>query len=146
MNDREQMRRAFYTAWQKKLAAQTSQSAEPLQPLEELLAQIISEHPEYHQLLSDNTQLNKEWFPEAGETNPFLHMSMHLTIREQISTNSPAGISTAYQNLLNKLKDQTETEHAMMECVGEMLWQAQRNNTQPDFNHYIKCVTKLSNS
>lgn len=130
-NDRNQMRRAYADAWQK------FQQGQPLQPLEQQIAEVIREHPEYHKLLN---KIESDFFPESGETNPFLHMGMHLAIREQMSTNRPAGIINCFQSLTSKAGDSHDAEHEMMECLGEALWQAQRNGTLPDETAYLACL------
>ncbi len=75
--------------------------------------------------------------------NPFLHMGMHITIKEQVSVDRPAGIKTVYQKLLSKTGSEVEAEHLMLDCLGEALWLAQRNNTMPDEMQYLSCLKKL---
>lgn len=133
--DRNQLRQMFFTAWHK------HQSGEPTEPLEGLIVQIIEQHPEYHSVLKDEqAALDRDYTPEMGETNPFLHMAMHIAIREQVATQRPAGIAKLYSDLLNKYPDSHEVEHQMMECLGEMIWQSQRNNTMPDEVAYLDCL------
>lgn len=137
-NDRNQLRKMFFSSWQK------SQAGEALEPLEQMIAQIIQQHPEYHELLSDEeSYLDKDYTPEMGESNPFLHMSMHIAIAEQLSTDRPAGIKMLYQQLLAKYTDAHIVEHHIMECLGQMMWEAQRNQTMPDEHQYIECLRKL---
>ncbi|MDH5483615.1 MAG: DUF1841 family protein [Gammaproteobacteria bacterium] len=136
-NDRNQMRRAYADAWYK------FQQGQPLQPLEQQIAEVISEHPEYHKLLNN---IEADFFPEAGETNPFLHMGMHLAIREQMSTNRPMGIINCFQLLTKKTSDSHGAEHEMMECLGEALWQAQRNGSLPDEAAYLACLKQRATS
>ena len=90
--------------------------------------------------------LDKDFMPEQGESNPFMHMGMHIAIREQLGTDRPAGIAIANKKLLLRLQDPHEVEHQMMECLGQSLWEAQRNNTAPDETQYLRCVQKLSTS
>ncbi len=136
--DREKLRRFYLETWQK------AQQKLPLEPLEEQLIDVVKMHPEYHKLLdADEKTLGREWLPEMGETNPFLHLGMHLAIREQLATDRPVGIRDLTRSLLQKLKDGHETEHQMMECLGEMLWQAQRERKEPNETGYMNCLRGL---
>jgi len=137
-NDRNEMRKMFYTAW-----ANYNNKA-LLQPLEQVIVNIIQLHPEYHLLLADEASLDKEFTPDMGETNPFLHMSMHIAIQEQLSTSRPACIQDIYQQLCTKHGDAHKAEHDIMECIGQMIWQAQRDNTAPNEQAYIECLNKLT--
>lgn len=132
--DRTELRQMFFTAWQK------HQNRQLMEPLEAVVAKIIELHPEYHPLLEDQETLDKDYTPEMGQTNPFLHMAMHISIQEQLSTRRPTGIEQLYQSILHKNKDPHETEHLMMECLGKMLWEAQSQNKMPDENDYLSCL------
>jgi hypothetical protein len=137
-NDRNQLRKMFFASWQK------FQSGDAMEPLEQMIAQIIQQHPEYHILLRDeDAHLDKDYTPEMGETNPFLHMSMHIAIVEQLSIDRPAGIKNLYQQLLSKYGDSHVVEHHIMECLGQMMWEAQRNQAMPDDQQYMECLRKL---
>jgi hypothetical protein len=137
-NDRNQLRKMFFSSWKK------FRAGEVMEPLEEMVAQIIEQHPEYHKLLSDeDTYLDKDYSPDLGETNPFLHMSMHIAIVEQLSTDRPAGIKALYQQLVTKYSDSHSVEHHIMECLGQMMWEAQRNQAMPDEQQYMECLRKL---
>ena len=118
--DRHQIRQVYLDAWQKYCTKQ------PLEPLQQQIAQVIAEHPEYHRLLQTRT-LHKDFDPAQGESNPFLHMGLHLAVREQISTDRPPGIRALYQQLLQHYKDPHSTEHQVIEALAETLWQAQQN-------------------
>ena len=136
--DRSELRKLFFSAWHKTRTSQT------MEPLEQVISAIIGQHPEYHALLEDEeAALDKDYTPEQGQTNPFLHMAMHIAIHEQLSTQRPDGIVLIYQKLIEKYGDQHETEHQMMECLGQMIWQAQRDNTQPSESAYVACLKKL---
>ena len=136
--DRETLRRFYVDAWRK------FKSGVPLEPLEQLIGDLISQHPEYHPLFEDaDTALGKEFLPEMGESNPFLHMGLHIALREQVSTDKPEGISEAYRRIVAKTGDVHQAEHAMMECLAEMIWQVQRNGTAPDEQAYLSCLKKL---
>jgi len=135
--DRTELRQMFFTAWKK------HQNKQLMEPLEAVVAKIIELHPEYHALLENETaDLDKDYTPEMGQTNPFLHMAMHISIQEQLSTKRPIGIEQLHQSMLKKNKDPHETEHLMMECLGKMLWEAQSQNRMPDENHYLNCLKK----
>lgn len=128
-------RRTFFEVWMKMRAGAS------LTALEGIIADVIRLHPEYHALLDRGDEvLDKDWLPEGGETNPFLHMGMHIAIREQISIDRPAGIRAAYEALLRKTGDVMQTEHVMLECLGEALWRAQRENRLPDEEAYLDCI------
>jgi len=135
--DRNQLRMVFFQVWEKQQTGQT------LDAMETILANIIKMHPEYHALLSKQDQnLEKDYHPDMGETNPFLHLSMHIAIHEQLSIDQPAGIQDAYQQLQLKLKDAHEVEHIIMECLGEMTWKSQKYQSMPDQVEYLNCIKK----
>ncbi len=136
-NDRTELREMFFTAWEKQ------RNRKIMEPLEAMIAEIVKQHPEYHTLLENRENLHKDYTPEMGETNPFLHMAMHISIQEQISTGRPFGIQQHYQAILNKTADPHQAEHQMMECLGKMLWQAQSDNRAPDENDYLQCLQQL---
>jgi len=138
--DRNQLRQMYFSAWRKQ------QDGELMQPLEVMIAEVIALHPEYHALLEQGEDaLDKDFLPEMGEANPFMHMGMHIAIREQLATDRPAGIVLAHKKLLLRLQDTHEVEHQIMECLGESLWEAQRNNGAPDESQYLLCVQKRAN-
>lgn len=137
-NDRNEIRKAYYEAWRK------HDAGEPLQPLEEMIVGVIALHPEYHALLENPDTSDKDWLPDGGETNPFLHMGMHIAIQEQLSTDRPAGIAGLYASIVQKIGDAHEADHKVMDCLGEMLWQAQRDNRMPDEQAYLNCLRKLA--
>lgn len=137
--DRNQIRLVFFDAWQKK------QLGLPLEPLEDMICGIVLQHPEYQALLADQEKtLAKDYLPEQGETNPFLHMGMHIAIQEQLSINRPTGIRDIYQSLAIKLQDTHEVEHGMMDCLAEMLQTAMSNKRAPDEQDYLRCLKRMS--
>jgi hypothetical protein len=136
--NREQLRRFFQTSWKKRL------DGHPLQPLERLVAQVIEQHPEYHRHLADERQIQRDFTPEQGETNPWLHMGMHITLGEQLGADRPSGIRTAYQAVVRRLGDPHAAEHAIMDCLGVVLWEAQRAGQAPDEQAYLECVKRLA--
>lgn len=136
--DRSQLRQIFFDAWQKHTNKQ------PMEPLEQLIAAIAEQHPEYHGALANrDSHLDKDYTPEMGQTNPFLHMAMHISIQEQLGTQRPAGIVELYKAMLVHFGDPHEVEHRMMECLGQMIWQAQRDNTLPSDETYLDCLRQL---
>lgn len=136
--DRNQLRQMFFHSWQKHQQRQT------LTSLELSIVSIIELHPEYHAIIQNpDSNLDRDFTPEMGQTNPFLHMSMHIALHEQISTNRPEGIQSLYERLCHKYQHPHDAEHAMMECLGEALWQAQRNQQLPDEQAYLTCLNKL---
>jgi len=132
--DRNQLRQMYKNAWEK------FQQQQSLTPLETQIADVIKEHPEYHDFV---LQMDKDFLPELGQTNPFLHMSLHLGLREQLSTNRPAGISQLYQQLIATKGTPHDVEHSMIECLAEAMWSAQTNNQPPDEKAYFKSLQKL---
>ncbi len=135
--NRDEIRQVYIEVWQK------MQQGTLLQAMESMIADVIQMHPEYQALLQQGEAAQSaEFSPESGRSNPFLHMGMHIALREQTSTNRPAGI-TALHHKLTQQHGQHEAEHAMMECLGESLWRAQRNQTLPDERAYLECLKKL---
>ena len=136
--DRIQIRTYFRTAWKKYI------DRVPLDPLEAIIAEVISIHPEYHAMLAgEHDDLDRDYHPESGQGNPFLHMGMHISLREQASSNRPTGINQLYNNILMKIGDLHQAEHKMIECLGESLWQAQQTGQLPDENVYIHCLKQI---
>ena len=132
---RDEARNFLFESWRKRRVG------ELLTPLEDLATQLIAKHPEYFAVLEDPQQYqDKDYQPEQGATNPFLHLMMHLTIEEQISIDQPKGIRAHFVRLTHKLESEHEAQHRMMECLSEMIWQAQRNRIQPDAAVYFDCL------
>lgn len=116
----------------------------PLDPLQAHIVGVVEEHGEYHGMLENTgSDLQHEWSPENGATNPFLHMGMHLAIKEQVGTNRPAGITDIHARLSRILGGAHAAEHAMMDCLGETLWRAQRDNSLPDESAYLEALQRL---
>jgi hypothetical protein len=134
---RDEIRRVYLDVWQK------MQQGKLLEPMEALIAEVIELHPEYQPLLADDEAVEGlEFTPEQGQTNPFLHMGMHIALREQAGGDRPAGVRQVYERLV-AARGRHEAEHAMMECLGQSLWEAQRENRVPDENAYLECLKKL---
>lgn len=137
--DREQSRQMFFSAW-KKYAEQQA-----LEPVEAVFVEAILLHPEYHSVLENpGKSRDREYFPETGDTNPFLHMGLHIAIKEQLSIDQPPGIREHYQRLLAAHHDVHTVEHLIMECLAEMIWQVQRHQKPFDNNSYLSCIGKIS--
>ncbi|HJW12299.1 MAG TPA: DUF1841 family protein [Albitalea sp.] len=131
------VRRFFCDAWRKQ------RDGMPLTPLETLAADWIVQHPEYHDDLADvDAALAAVFEVEAGRTNPFLHLSMHLSISEQVSIDQPRGIKQAFELLAARRGSAHEAQHEVMECLGEMMWASQRSGLPPDGAKYIDCVRR----
>ena len=136
-NNRSELRAVYLNCWRLK------KNKLPMDPLQEIVANIVELHPEYHHLNENEENVDRDFSVELGESNPFLHMSMHIALHEQISTNRPEGISDIFQKLCVIHGDPHQAEHAMMDCLGEALWQAQRDQTSPDETTYLSCLKKL---
>lgn len=133
----EDVRRFFCEASRKQRAN------EILTPMEAIARDWIVQHPEYAVELADvDAALATDYSVERGGSNPFLHLSMHLTIAEQLSIDQPPGIRAAYLSLARKLDSEHDAHHRIMECLGEMVWQSQRSGLPPDGESYIACVRR----
>ena len=134
---RDQVRRFLAEAWRK------HRDALPATPLETLAADIVSLHPEYHALLEEgDAALQREWTPEQGETNPFLHLSLHLAIAEQLSIDQPPGIRAIHDRLAARHGDVHTALHDILDCLGETVWRANRDNAPPDGAAYLECLRR----
>lgn len=135
--ERDQLRRTFIDAWRKRSLKETPSD------LERMIIDVCLLHPEYHDLLEDaDTALSAEFPPESGQTNPFLHMGMHIAIQEQLSIDRPLGIRSAYLALRLRLGDDHSAAHEIMECLGAAMWEAQSQQRPPDEKAYIECLKK----
>jgi hypothetical protein len=131
------VRRFFCDAYRKQ------RDGMPMTPLEAMAADWIALHPEYHADLSDaDAALAAVFDVEAGRTNPFLHLSMHLSISEQVGIDQPRGIKQAFELLAARRGSAHEAQHEVMECLGEMMWTSQRSGLPPDGEQYIDCVRR----
>jgi hypothetical protein len=135
--DRHSYRQAFMDAWAK------SRAGEALEPLEAQIVQILRLHPEYQALLEDpDTALDRDWSPEQEETNPFLHLGLHLAVLEQLTADRPAGIRKLHRNLVSATGDVHEAEHRIMACLAEALWRVQHGGRPFDEKAYLKCLKR----
>lgn len=130
------VRRFFCEAFRKQRAG------EILTPMDAIAADWIAMHPEYADVLGDaEGAIVRDYSVDGGQANPFLHLSMHLSIAEQVSIDQPPGIRAAHHALVQRLGEH-DAHHQIMECLGEMLWTSQRNSTPPDTATYVECVRK----
>ncbi len=135
--DRSELRKMYRDAWQK------HSDKVPLSPLEAQIAAVIEWHPEYHaDVASDD--FDRDFTPDGGKTNPFLHMGLHLGIREQVATDRPPGIAAIHAALLARHGDAHDAEHEMIEALAETLWEAQSNNAPPDEHKYLRRLKALA--
>ena len=135
---RDQLRRVYIEAWRKRRAGL------PIEPLEAQVADVIALHPEYHAALEGGEDtLARDYTPEGGQSNPFLHMGLHLAVRDQIATDRPAGIRKAFQSVAARLGSEHEAEHRIIECLAEAMWEAQRSGRPPDEAAYLQRVLRL---
>jgi Domain of unknown function (DUF1841) len=138
---RDQARRFLIDAWQKRLAKL------PATPLETIAADLVALHPEYHALIASADALTREWTPEDGATNPFLHLSLHLAIAEQLSIDQPPGIRAAFESRRKYHAgdgNQHTALHDILDCLGETLWRAQRDKQPLDAVAYLDCIRRRS--
>ena len=134
---RDQARQFFFDTWRK------YSGKEPLQGLEALALDVILMHPEYHALLDAPERTGqRDYTPDMGQTNPFLHLSLHLALEEQRSIDQPQGIRAALDALDARRGDRHQALHTALECLGEMLWDAQRNGRPPDAARYLQCLAR----
>jgi len=137
---RDDMRRTWLDAWRR------GRDGLPVSPLEAQLVDVIREHPEYHAWLERGDEaLHAQFTPEGGVTNPFLHLSMHLALREQVSTDRPRGIARIHARLAAR-GNAHDAEHRMMEALGKALWEAQRAGRMPDERAYLEDLERLATS
>ena len=133
----EQVRLFFCDTWAKHTAGQ------PLTPIEAMALDWILEHPEYHaDLAALDDALQRAYSADDGRENPFLHLSMHLAIAEQLSIDQPPGIRAAFERLAQRLDSLHAAAHQVMECLGQTLWQAQRDRRMPDGDAYLACIRR----
>jgi len=134
---RDEVRDFFFDTWRKHNAR------EVLTPLELQALDWVLEHPEYHPLLSDpENNRSRDYLPEFGEVNPFLHLSLHLSVAEQVSIDQPPGLRSQFERLARKHGSLHEAAHDVLECLGETIWRAQREGSAPDGEAYLECVKR----
>lgn len=130
---RDEMRKVFFEAWRK------HKENRLLEPLEALIIDIILLHPEYQDLFDHPEKMRN--IPK--ESNPLLHISLHLAIREQLDTDTPQGVRLIYENLCRKYHDQHVAEHKMLECLGQLMWDAKQTDSLPDEQYYLEVLRRI---
>jgi hypothetical protein len=135
---RDEARRFLIEAWRKRC------SGTPASGLEIIAGDVIAMHPEYHALLAAPDALSREWTPEDGATNPFLHLALHLAIAEQLSIDQPPGIRALFAALSARHGDAHAALHDILDCLGEMVWRATRERREPDGAAYLDCIRRKS--
>ncbi|HEY5862728.1 MAG TPA: DUF1841 family protein [Casimicrobiaceae bacterium] len=134
---REEARRFLIDAWRK------FRAGEPISALERQAAGLIALHPEYHAMLdAPERHVERDFTPESGTVNPFLHLSLHLAVAEQLAIDQPPGIRAQFERLRAAKGDEHAALHAVLECLGEVIWQSQRTNAPPDGALYLECLTR----
>jgi hypothetical protein len=132
---RDQARHFLFDAWRR-----YRQSA-PLVGLESVAVEVMLLHAEYHHVLDDPDRfLDQDYTPEHGQANPFLHMSLHVAIEEQLAIDQPPGIRAEFERILARRGDRHDALHAVLECLGEVIWRAQRDRAPPDGMAYLECL------
>ena len=136
---RDEVRNFFFDLWAK------YRNAVALEGLETTALDIVLRHPEYHAVLDDRARYGaRDWTPQDGQTNPFLHFSLHLAIAEQLAIDQPPGLKAEFERLLAAKGERHEAEHAVLDCLGETVWKAQREGAGPDADAYLDCVRRKS--
>jgi len=129
---RDQVRDFFFETWRKYRAG------EPLAGLENVALDLALLHPEYHAVLDrPEHHREQEYFPELGQTNPFLHLSLHMALEEQLSIDQPQGVAARFAQLVQRTGDRHAALHEAIECLAEMVWRSQRDGTPPDAGAYL---------
>ena len=131
---RDQVREMFFEAWRKYRAGQ------PLAGIESLALDTVLLHPEYHDVLSMPARYRDKDYTD--ESNPFLHMSLHIALEEQLSIDQPPGIAQLFKVLVVKKRERHAALHEALECLAETMWRAQRDGAQPDAAAYLECLRK----
>ena len=130
--------RRFFCAVQAK-----SRDGRPMDALETLASEWLRQHPEYQPDLEDaEAAVARVYDGSDGASNPFLHLSMHLSISEQCSIDQPQGIRQAVELLAARRGSLHDAHHEAMECLGQMLWESQRSGRPPDGDAYVECVQR----
>ena len=137
--DRGSTRDVFFRAWQ------AHRAGKPLEGIEKIIVQVVLQHPEYHALLDQPDAVrDRDYSAEPGHTNPFIHLGMHIAIEEQLSIDQPHGVRGCYQAILKRLANEHNAQHYMMECMNEMLWQANRQSAAFDVSMYLNCLRRIT--
>ena len=134
---RDQVRAFFFETWRRYRAQ------EPLEGLQAMALQVILLHPEYHAVLeAPDRHRDRDYTPEMAQTNPFLHLSLHLALEEQLSIDQPSGIARRFARLQAKSGERHAALHEALECLAAMVWRAQRDGAPPDGSAYLDCLER----
>jgi hypothetical protein len=134
---RDEARRFLIDAWAK------SRAGEPLSDLERIAVNLIALHPEYHEVLENpDKHAARDYAPESGDVNPFLHLSLHLAVAEQLAIDQPRGIRAQFERIRETRGDEHAALHAVLECLGEVIWASQRHGAPPDAQLYLACLAR----
>jgi len=135
--NRDSLRSAWRQAWQR------HRDGAPLEPLQAQIADVIAAHPEYHAFIASDAAVDSDFLPEGGRENPFLHMGLHLALREQLGTDRPKGIRQLHQRLTQRAGTAHEAEHRMIDVLATILWDTQRSGRAPDEQQYLEALRRL---
>jgi hypothetical protein len=134
---RDQARNFLFAAWRK------CREGAPLEGLETVAVEVMLLHPEYHHVLDDPDRfLDRDYVPEHGQANPFLHMSLHMAVEEQLAIDQPPGIRAEFERIVARRGDRHDALHAVLECLGEVVWRAQAARALPDGEAYLECLRR----
>ena len=134
---RDEARQFLIDSWRRHRAG------EPLSGLAQTAATLIAMHPEYHAMLeAPERHIGRDFLPEHGDVNPFLHLSLHLAVAEQLAIDQPPGIRAHFERIATARGDRHAAAHAVLECLGEVIWQAQRSGGAPDGALYLDCLAR----
>lgn len=135
---RDEVRNFFIESWRKYRAK------EVMTPMEHMASELVLQHPEYQPLIEDPDSITHDFSPEAGQINPFLHLSLHLAIEEQLSIDQPPGVRAAFEACQARRGNRHDALHDVLECLGETLFEAQRENREPDGPAYVARVRRAA--
>jgi len=134
---RDEARRFLIDAWRK------SREGAPMSDLERITSKLVALHPEYHAVLEQPEKFaDRDYHPESGDINPFLHLSLHLAVAEQLAIDQPPGIRAQFERIRDARGDEHAALHAVLECLGEVMWHAQRHRAPPDAKLYLDCLAR----
>lgn len=137
-DQRRGLRDVYVRAWRKHLEGR------PLEPLEAILVDVIGHHPEYHGLLVEEGVGDRDFQEHTGGTNPFVHLGLHVALREQVAADRPPGMRDVYAALATRITDPHALEHAVMDCLAAVLWEAQSRGGPPDEAQLLECMRGLA--
>jgi hypothetical protein len=131
---RDDVREMFFRAWRR------YREGVPLAGMDALAVDVILQHPEYHATLDQPERYRDKDY--VDESNPFLHMSLHMALEEQLSIDQPPGIRRAWEALLARAGERHRALHEALECLAETVWRSQRDAAPPDAAAYLSCLER----